>query len=95
MHPSGLVKARHERLRERYLEASADAWICDGARTVYNHDADPFHGVVRAGEHGTGELRFGVHRALGGDHDLPNPGDILCAALAACLDVRSPAMLSP
>ncbi|MBV7328609.1 OsmC family protein [Chloroflexi bacterium TSY] len=22
----------------------------------------------------------------GGDHDAPNPGDILCAAVAACLD---------
>lgn len=86
MHPSGLVKARHERLRERYRETSADAWIRDGARTVHNRDNDPFHGLVRAGEQGGGEMRFGVHRALGGDHDLPNPGDILCAALAACLD---------
>ena len=86
MHPSGLVRARHERLRERYREVSEDAWIFDGARTVYNHDDDPFHGVVRVGEHDVGEMRFGIHRALGGDHDLPNPGDILCAALAACLD---------
>ena len=31
-------------------------------------------------------MRFGIHRAVGGDHDLPNPGDLLCAALAACLD---------
>lgn len=23
---------------------------------------------------------------MGGDHDLPNPGDLLSAALAACLD---------
>jgi uncharacterized OsmC-like protein len=28
----------------------------------------------------------GIHRALGGDHDQPNPGDILCAALAGCFD---------
>ncbi len=27
----------------------------------------------------------GVHRAVGGDHDLPNPGNILSAALASCL----------
>ncbi|WP_334442515.1 OsmC family protein [Bradyrhizobium sp. AZCC 1610] len=31
-------------------------------------------------------LDFGIHRAIGGDHDLQNPGDMLCAALAACLD---------
>jgi uncharacterized OsmC-like protein len=86
MHASGLVKARHEGLRERYREAPSDAWIRDRARTVYDQDGDPFHGVVRAGEHDVGEVRFGIHGALGGDHDLPNPGDILCAALAACLD---------
>ena len=28
----------------------------------------------------------GVHRAVGGMHDLPVPGDILCAALVACVD---------
>jgi uncharacterized OsmC-like protein len=28
----------------------------------------------------------GVHRAVGGRHDLPVPGDILCAALVACVD---------
>jgi uncharacterized OsmC-like protein len=86
MHLSGLVKARHEGLRERYREAPVDAWICDRARAVRNQDDDPFHGVVRLGEHDLGKMRFGIHRALGGDHDLPNPGDILCAALAACLD---------
>ncbi|HKJ46677.1 MAG TPA: OsmC family protein [Balneolales bacterium] len=29
---------------------------------------------------------FGIHYALGGYHDAPNPGDLLCAALASCLD---------
>jgi len=47
---------------------------------------DPFHGTVAPGQaHGTA-WRFGIHRAIGGYHDLPNPGDILCAALASCLD---------
>lgn len=31
-------------------------------------------------------LPVGVHRALGGLHDAPTPGDILCSALAACQD---------
>ena len=31
-------------------------------------------------------LPVGVHSALGGVHDAPTPGDILCAALAACQD---------
>ncbi len=29
---------------------------------------------------------IGVHKAVGGDHDFPNPGDLLCASLAACFD---------
>ena len=30
--------------------------------------------------------RLGIDRLVGGDHDLPNPADLLCAALAACED---------
>jgi uncharacterized OsmC-like protein len=29
---------------------------------------------------------LGIHHAVGGYHDAPNPGDLLCAALASCLD---------
>ena len=29
---------------------------------------------------------IGTHAALGGPHDAPTPGDMLCAALAACQD---------
>lgn len=32
------------------------------------------------------KLAVGVHEAVGGHGDLPTPGDILCGALAACLD---------
>ncbi len=32
------------------------------------------------------EWPTGIHRAVGGDHDLPNPGNILSAALAICFD---------
>ncbi|MGM0588928.1 MAG: OsmC family protein [Bacteroidota bacterium] len=32
------------------------------------------------------EWPVGIHKAVGGDHDLPNPGNILAAALATCLD---------
>lgn len=31
-------------------------------------------------------IPVGVHHAVGGPHDAPTPGDILCAALAACQD---------
>lgn len=81
------VRSRQDPLRSRYLEAPSEARITDCARTRGGVDTDPFHGEVVAGppEHGTA-VRFGIHRAVGGDHDLPNPGDLLCAALGACLD---------
>jgi uncharacterized OsmC-like protein len=63
-----------------------DARIRDGAHTLSACSGDPFHGAV-VPDHGSGEpLPFGIHRAVGGDHDRPNPGDLLSAALAACLD---------
>ena len=32
------------------------------------------------------DFPIGVHRAVGGHHDFPNSGDLLCAALASCFE---------
>lgn len=81
------VRERQDPLRERYQIAPEEAAITDRARTTGGTDADPFHGFVLAGSADFGvRWPFGIHRAVGGDHDAPNPGDVLCAALAACLD---------
>ena len=62
--------------------------IQDGARTVQTRYAptDPLHSEVELGLGYGMKVPVGVHRALGGLHDFPNPGDILCSALAACAD---------
>jgi len=84
-HVKGIAKQRQDPLRERYRTAADEACIIDSAKTVTNGSEDPFHCTVAAGE-GHGALwPVGIHRAVGGYHDLPNPGDILCAALASCL----------
>ncbi len=84
---TGTVRARQDRLRALYDESPEKAWITDRGRTVWNAGLDPFHGRLRAGSQDYGLVwPFGIHRAVGGDHDLPNPGDLLSAALAACLD---------
>lgn len=80
-----MVMQRQEPLRERYVSAPEEARIRDHAKAS-SAGFDPFHGAVTAGDGQAGQWRFGIHRAIGGDHDLPNPGDILCAALATCLD---------
>lgn len=81
-----VVKQRQEPLRARYRSDASEAWITDRARTIHDRASDPFHGIVVFGEEQDAPRRFGIHRAVGGDHDLANPGDILCAALASCLD---------
>lgn len=77
------VRERQDPLRKRYREAPEEACITDHA-VASSAGVDPFHGKVAAG--GGAPFAYGIHRAVGGDHDLPNPGDLLCAALAACLD---------
>lgn len=89
MNPSDCkdVRARQEPLRARYKEAAQEALITDRGRSRGGAQSDPFHGSVVPGSKDYGVVwPFGVHAAVGGYHDGPNPGDLLCAALAACFD---------
>ena len=81
-----LVLERQEPLRQRYRVAPDEARITDRGEATGGVTLDPFHGVVVAGQGQEEGWRIGIHRAVGGFHDLPNPGDVLCAALAGCLD---------
>jgi len=83
---ANLVQQRQNPLRERYRRAPTEAWIRDGAQTINGCGGDPFHGAVVPANNAGATLCFGIHRAVGGDHDYPNPGDLLSAALAACFD---------
>lgn len=83
---TSLVQRRQDPLRVHYHNAPADAWIKDAAQTISACGGDPFHGVVVPANSGEATLQFGIHRAVGGFHDYPNPGDLLSAALAACFD---------
>lgn len=82
-----LVTQRQEALSQRYLETPELAQVFVHARAA-SPGSDPFHGRVRIGDSHE-KLDFGIHRAVGGDHDRPNPGDLLCAALTACLDATT------
>ena len=83
---ASLVERRQDPLRARYRSDPAEAWISDGAQTISGCGGDPFHGLVVPANSGDAPLQFGLHRAVGGFHDYPNPGDLLSAALAACFD---------
>lgn len=81
------ARARQLPLYRQYKESPRAATITDRAVATGGIDTDPFHGVVEPGSQDYGVTwELGIHRAVGGFHDAPNPGDLLCAALATCLD---------
>lgn len=80
------VLERQKPLIASYLVQPEKAWITDVAIVKGQHFNDPFHTEVLANNELESPIPIGVHRALGGLHDAPNPGDILCTALAACFE---------
>lgn len=73
-------------VRALYKEHPSAAMVTDHALARGADPSDPFHSVVEPMDGCGVQVPIGVHRALGGLHDAPTPGDMLCAALAACQD---------
>ncbi len=73
-------------LRAKYKSEPGSAMVTDRGLAKGGSLSDPFHSTVRPMPECGVELPVGVHRGVGGLHDAPTPGDILCAALAACQD---------
>jgi uncharacterized OsmC-like protein len=71
-----------------YREHPREAWTIDSAATAANgaDPDDPMHATIAIASGFDVRLDIGVHRNLGGLHDRPTPGDVLCAALAACAE---------
>ena len=83
------VAARQAPLRRTYEENAAQALVVDRARTAGRDLEDPVRTAVVPGEEYRAEdvmIAVGNHRGVGGLHDAPNSGELLCAALAACQD---------
>lgn len=85
---SNALRNDQRALRTRYrVDAPEEALVTDTAASVAKAGDSPMWGSVQIGAPGFGiSTPVGVHRAVGGRHDLPVPGDILCAALVACVD---------
>ncbi|WP_051416430.1 hypothetical protein [Asinibacterium sp. OR53] len=80
MTDKSIVKERQQPLMSTYLENPGAAWITDVAIIEGKDLNDPLHTSVSINEELTLDFPIGVHRAVGGYHDFPNPGDLLCAA---------------
>ncbi len=83
---TSIVHQRHLVLYEKYLNDSTSAWITDSAEVVGMNLHDPFRTSVSINDKMKIPFKIGVHKAVGGDHDFPNPGDLLCASLASCFE---------
>jgi uncharacterized OsmC-like protein len=83
---TSLVAERIAPLRTAYVEAKERAVSVKWAATAKTAETDAFHSMVHIGKGYGVSQRSGIDRAIGGYNDLPNPGDLLCAALAACED---------
>ena len=84
----GGMRKRQQPLMQLYVQEPAAAWIHDGACTVdgSHRRLDPVHGQLRIGTSEPLTAPVSVHSAVGGDHDGPNPGDYLTAAMVGCFD---------
>jgi uncharacterized OsmC-like protein len=80
------VYSAQKPLRVKYKEAPGSAMVVDHAKTSGKVGSDPFHSEVEPMDGCGISIPVGVHAAVGGLHDAPTPGDLLCAALAACQD---------
>ena len=82
------MAARQLPLQSIYKADPARAWITDRATTRSKRisPAQPLYGEVTMEGGCPTDLAFGVHTAVGGESDYPVPGELLCAAVASCLD---------
>ncbi len=80
------VSERQAPLRAKYRSIPAEAMVTDRAITTGVTPSDPVHSEVMPMPDCNVVVPIGVHRAVGGLHDAPTPGDLLCAALASCMD---------
>jgi len=82
---SAIVARQHE-LRATYDRNPSDALTTKRVRTVQTASTDAIHGSVAPDGFSSEIWNYGIDAKVGGLDDLPNPGHVLCAALAACMD---------
>lgn len=85
-HRSSVVADRQSPLRKEYVDSPNSAVSVKRVRTVETAGTDVWHGTVTSLSHDGASWDYGIDDTVGGYDDMPNPGHLLCAALAACID---------
>lgn len=86
------ARERQAPLRETYANDPSLAVTIKHVVSRQTDDTDTWHGIIATPQFPGTEWRYGIDSKVGGDDDLPNPGHLLCAALAACLESTTRAM---
>lgn len=81
-----VVADRQKPLRQQYNDRPEAAISVKRVRTVETANTDVWHGTVASLSHEGVAWDYGIDDTVGGYDDLPNPGHLLCAALAACIE---------
>lgn len=80
------ARQRQAPLRRAYAEGCAQAISTKRVVSVPSPGTDLWHGRITAPSFPESRWDYGIDAKVGGDDDRPNPGHLLCAALAACLE---------
>ncbi|MBD3223125.1 MAG: OsmC family peroxiredoxin [Caldithrix sp.] len=85
-HPEEAIVTDWARTNGNSVSDAFHGWIDLGESTGGAHLQSMPASVKEENYHYGMEWPTGIHRAIGGDHDLPNPGNLLAGALATCFD---------
>lgn len=77
---------RQAPLRKAYVQDPGLAISRKRVSSAPSPDTDAWHGRIVAPNFPGTVWDYGIDDKVGGDDDRPNPGHLLCAALAACLE---------
>jgi uncharacterized OsmC-like protein len=86
MKNESIVLQRQRQLNATYENDPSQALITDSSEVIGINLHDPFRTTVSISDEFKVPFKIGIHRAVGGDHDHPNSGDLLCATLAVCFE---------
>jgi len=82
------MKLRQAPIRQTYAQTPEAAVVTDHARSVSDsvQATEPLAGEIAFDDPTGARLKVALHKGVGGTGEGPVPGDILCAAIASCLD---------
>ena len=82
------MRPRQAELKEGYEASPSSAMVTDHARSFSTRipAVQPLYGSLEIGTRNAIIEDIALHKGVGGLSDKPVPGDILCGAIAGCLD---------